>query len=79
MLVSDKWCSFKDCKKIPGADSNSILQLLTMNFKLRFKRLKGQLNVSVRLDCSKPNDGYALELANRFQPLLDLDNEVTPN
>ena len=80
MHVSDIWrCSVKDCKTKPGADCNSDHQLLTMNFKVKFKGLEGNPHIPVRLDYSKPNDDNTLELANRFQSLPDLDNEVTPN
>ena len=67
----------KRVRTYPGADCNNDHQLLAMGIKLRFQKIKRQ-QALIRFDV-QILDKYKINVNNRFQKLLDVDQEKTPN
>ena len=66
IIVPQRWrSSVKNTCAYPGADCNSDLQLLVMNFKLRLKRNMQQQSY-IRFNLTAIPNEYSVQLSNRF-------------
>ncbi|XP_063590543.1 craniofacial development protein 2-like [Penaeus indicus] len=71
ILLNTKWrSSIKDVKTRPRADCNSYHQLLTIDIKLRLKKMQKPIP-PLRLDLANMNSTYNNEISNRFSILLE--------
>ena len=78
-MINKKWKgSVQNAKTRPGSDCNSDHQLLVMDLKFRLKKLTKPPKV-LRFDYTTISDDYKVEISNRFESLLQCDDEKTPN
>ena len=78
-MINKKWKgSSQNVKTRPGSDCSSDHQLPVSDLKFRLKKLTKPLAV-LRFDYTTISDGYRVEISNRFESLLQCDDEKTPN
>ena len=78
-MISKKWRgSLQNAKTRPGSDCNSDHQLLVIDLKFRLKKLTKRQTV-LRFDYTNISDDYKVEISNRFEFLLQCDDEKEPS
>ena len=78
-MINKKWTgSLQNAKTRPGSDCNSDHQLLVIDLKFRLKKLQKPPAV-LRFDYMTISDDYRVEISNRFESLLQCDDDKTPN
>ena len=78
-LIKERWRSSLTCVKTrPGADCGSDHQLLVAHLKLKLKSKKAE-SPPVRFDVSNIQNDYRVNVSNRFERLLQIENELSPN
>ena len=74
ILVQKRWrSSFTSPKTYPEADCGSDHQLFVSTMEIKLPRKP------VRFDLTKLDDAYRVEVKNKFQKLIELDPEATPD
>ena len=78
-MINKKWKgSLQNAKTRPRSDCNSDHQLLVIDLKFRLKTLPKPPTV-LRFDYTTISDDYRFGMSNRFESLLQCDDEKTPN
>ena len=79
IMVGKRWrSSIIKVRTYPGADCYSDHQLSAMSIKLRVQRIKRQ-QTPMWFDVQKLDNEYRINVNNRFQGMLDIDQEKSPN
>ena len=79
IIINQKWKNaLKNAKARPGADCNTDHQLLVVDMQVRLKKLR-KVITPVRLDYTSFANEYNVRISNSFEPLLELDEEKSPN
>ena len=79
ITMSQKWTSYiKNVRTRTGADCNSDHQLLTIEIKLILKKMDHP-TPPMRLDYKTLGSKYRTAVSNRFEILLQCEEENTPN
>ena len=74
--MSQKWTScIKNVRTRPGADCNSDHQLLTIEIKLRLKKMD-RPTPPMRLDYKTLDSKYRIAVSNRFEILLQCKEKI---
>ena len=76
IIIPRRWMSScKSCKTLPGADCGTDHQLLMAKFKTKLKTSKRKPTTPC-YDLSSRTDIYTVSVSNRFDVLLELDEEL---
>ena len=79
ILVPKRWRTSVRCvKTLPGADCGSDHELLIVNIKVKLKVLKHNKPV-IRYNLQEITDGYRTDIKNRFEALMTVAEEKTPD
>ncbi|MCT5353384.1 endonuclease/exonuclease/phosphatase family protein [Pseudomonas aeruginosa] len=79
IVLNQKWKScIKNAKTRPGADCNSDHQLLTIDFKIRLKKME-RPTPPLKLDYKTLDNNYRITVSNKFEILNQCEDDKTPN
>ena len=79
IMINQKWIrALKNAKTRPGADCNTDHQLFVVDMQVRLKKLRKVIS-PVRLDYTSFTNQYSVKIYNSFEPLLEHDEEKSPN
>ena len=79
ILIQKRWrSSLCNAKTYPGADCGSDHELLIATIKIKLRKIK-KPTAPLRFDLTKIPEEYGVEIANKFETLLGLAEEKTPD
>ena len=79
IVLNQKWKScIKNARTRPGADCNSDHQLLTIDIKIRLKKME-RPTPPLRLDYKTLDNSYRIAVSNKFELLNQCEDDKTPN
>ena len=79
ILAQSRWrSSLINVKTYPGADCGSDHELLVTTIKMKMRKIKKPA-APIRFDLTNIPEQYGVEISNKFDTLLDLAEEMTPD
>ena len=79
ILIEQRWkTNILQCKTLPGADCDTDHELLIAKFKSKIKKTT-KTSIITRYDMTSIPKEYNIEIQNKFEKLLEIQEEYTPN
>ena len=79
ILIQKRWqSSLHNAKTYPGADCGSDHELLVATIKMKMRKVK-RSTAPIRFDLTKIPEEYGIEISNKFETLLVIADEKTPD